>query len=80
METREEKWWARMLATHYTVEAVKAHMKERANLSSRNSKGTGGFNYLKRTDPERLRALSVKGGKVSAKKETHQSAKRSQSA
>jgi short-subunit dehydrogenase len=37
-------------------------MQRIANMSSRNNKGTGGFAYMKKTDPARLKEITSKGG------------------
>lgn len=45
-----------------TEEKWREHLRQSSAKSKRNSKGTGGFNHMKRTDPERLREVSKKGG------------------
>lgn len=40
----------------------KQEMQRVASLSSRNSKGTGGFAFLAKTNPEYLRQITSKGG------------------
>lgn len=49
----------------------KAKLKAKRRLWQAKSrlkyKGTGGFNHMKRTDPQRLRQITSQGGKASAK-------------
>ena len=47
-----------MLEKYGSEEGVAEEMRRRGALSSRNSAGTGGFNHMKRTDPDRLRVIS----------------------
>lgn len=49
---------------------AKEEMRRRAALSSRNSKGTGGFAYIKKHDPERLKTISLKGLEARRKNES----------
>lgn len=44
-------------------EAMSAHFRDMQAKSRKNYKGTGGFNYLKRTNPDKLKAIQSKGGK-----------------
>lgn len=54
--------WEKMIEKHGSEEAAKEAMRQMASLSSRNSKGTGGFAKMKREDPELLKQISAKGG------------------
>lgn len=51
--TREQ-----MLEKYGSEEGVAEEMRRRGALSSRNSKGTGGFAFLAKNDPDRLRVIS----------------------
>jgi hypothetical protein len=51
---------ATMLAKFGSEEAVKKFMSDIAKKASR--PGTGGFHYLAKNDPDRLRAISKIGG------------------
>lgn len=62
MEHRS-KWWTRMIEQHGSEEAVREFMRQAAAKSRRNKKGTGGFAYLKKHDPTRLKSISARGGK-----------------
>lgn len=55
-------------AYHKLVERVgeeeaRAEMKRRANKSSRNARGTGGFAFLKKHDPEKLKQIGKTYGR-----------------
>lgn len=62
METHNSKWWSRMIEKHGSEEAVRQFMSESAQKSSKNAAGTGGFAYMAKHDPERLREVSRVGG------------------
>lgn len=68
MGEHQVKWMESMKRKLNTDEAgVREFMRQNANKSNRNNKGTGGFAYLKRTDPERLKQISQQGVKSRAK-------------
>ncbi len=48
---------------HGSEKAWRQFLRDSSNKSQRNKVGTGGFAMLKKTDPERLRQISVQGGK-----------------
>lgn len=54
--------WGRIPSPTELNLLYKDDMRRIASMSSRNNKGTGGFNYLMRTDPEYLRQITSKGG------------------
>lgn len=60
---RKNKWWRSMIEKHGSEEKVRELMRERGNRSERNSKGTGGFAYLAKTNPDYLKEITSKGGK-----------------
>lgn len=49
---------------HGSEAAWREYMRQASNKSSRNSKGTGGFRYLKEHNPEKLKEIAVMGGKT----------------
>jgi superoxide dismutase len=55
-----------------SLEAWREFQRSAASKSSRNSKGTGGFAWLKANDPDRLKAISSAGGKKSSRKVTNE--------
>lgn len=62
MSDHRDKWFRTMrrkLGVE-TNDEVRAYMAEKAKLASH--PGTGGFHYLKKIDPERLKQVSSKGG------------------
>lgn len=63
--TRKEKYYATMRKklNVATDEEVKAWQREQLAKSRRNSGGTGGFAFLKKNDPDKLKEISSKGGK-----------------
>lgn len=69
MEEHKSKWWAKMIATHGSEEAVRNFMRQSANKSKRNTGGTGGFAAM---DKDTLREISARAGKASAEKRIRQ--------
>lgn len=57
---RKTKWWTTAIEKFGSEEAVREHMAASAKKASR--PGTGGFAYLKKHDPEKLRAISIVAG------------------
>lgn len=51
----KSKWWAAMLAKYGSEEAVRAKMRANAQLTPKH--GRGGFAYLKKHDPAKLKTI-----------------------
>lgn len=54
--------WEKLVADVGEDEA-RAEMKRRADLSSRNKRGTGGFAFMAKTNPEKLKQLGKTYGR-----------------
>lgn len=65
MLDHKDKWMKRMIEKHGSEDAVREFMRASAEKSKRNKEGSGGFAYLKKTNPERFKEVSAKGGKAS---------------
>lgn len=59
---QKSRWWASMIEKYGSEEAVREVMRQNANKSAKNT-GGGGFAYMKKHDPIRLRQTSSVGGK-----------------
>lgn len=58
MSEHQKKWWAKMIEVHGSEEGVRNFRRQNNAKSARNNGGQGGFNYMKRNDPDRLRVIS----------------------
>lgn len=58
-----------MIKKYGSEEAVKEEYRRRQAKSRETYKGTGGFAYLKKHDPEKLSKISQKAGKTSKRGE-----------
>jgi restriction endonuclease Mrr len=63
MTKYQSSWWRSMVEKHGSKEAVHEVMRQRQSKSRENYTGGGGFRYLKKTDPDKLEAISRKGGR-----------------
>lgn len=65
-KSQRSKWWDTMIGIHGSRRAVRQFMREQQKKSRENPNSrTGGFHYLKKTDPEKLSEVASKGGKIS---------------
>ncbi len=62
-ESRAEKIKKAGVKRFGSEAAWREFLRQSSAKSARNTVGTGGFNYLKRTDPERLKEISKRGGR-----------------
>lgn len=58
----DTEWYKNMLAKYGSEEKIREVMQANSNKSSRNSKGTGGFRFMKVNNPERLNEIAKLGG------------------
>lgn len=63
-EESRKKMRATMLRIYGSEEAVKEEYRRRQAKSRKSYKGTGGFAYLKKNNPDKLKKISIKGGKT----------------
>lgn len=59
---KESKWYKGMLKKYGSEEAISEVMRGFQKKSRETYKGTGGFAHLKKTDPERFKEITSKGG------------------
>lgn len=50
-----------------TPEEKSQYFRKLQKKSRKTYKGTGGFHYMQKNDPEKLREIAIKGGKIGGK-------------
>jgi len=61
---------ARLIEIYGSEEAVAAHYREMQKKSRLKYKGTGGFAYLKKNDPDKMKQIAKLGGQSGGKRTT----------
>lgn len=68
-DNQRSKWWTSMIQKYGSEDAVREFMKKNQKKSRRhpNTK-KGGFFYLRRYEPDKLRKITAYGGSISKRK------------